>query len=58
MLPLTSLAGAAPVLTSCGGDSTGPSGCCKICTTGKPCGDTCIERTKSCDKGPGCACQG
>jgi len=32
--------------------------CCKICTTGKACGDTCIARDKACHVGPGCACDG
>jgi hypothetical protein len=32
--------------------------CCKICTTGKACGDTCISRRYTCHKGPGCACDG
>ena len=30
--------------------------CCKICTKGIPCGDTCISASKTCRKGPGCAC--
>ncbi len=30
--------------------------CCKRCSAGKPCGDSCISRSKSCNKGPGCAC--
>lgn len=30
--------------------------CCKICTTGKACGDTCISRSYTCHVGPGCAC--
>jgi len=34
------------------------SGCCKICTTGKACGDTCIARNKTCHVGSGCACNG
>jgi beta-lactamase superfamily II metal-dependent hydrolase len=33
-----------------------PSGCCKVCTTGKPCGDSCISSTLTCHVGPGCAC--
>lgn len=33
-----------------------PSGCCKICTTGKACGNSCISRSYTCHKGPGCAC--
>ncbi|CAG0988154.1 hypothetical protein PLCT2_02309 [Planctomycetaceae bacterium] len=38
--------------------SSGSRGCCKICTTGKACGDSCISRNKTCHKGPGCACNG
>lgn len=34
------------------------TGCCKICTTGKACGDSCISRNYTCHKGPGCACNG
>lgn len=50
--------GSAVPLTSCS-DSTGPGGeCCKICREGKACGDTCIERSKSCNVGRGCACDG
>jgi hypothetical protein len=30
--------------------------CCKHCTTGQPCGDTCISRTNTCHVGGGCAC--
>lgn len=32
--------------------------CCRICTQGKACGDTCIARDKICHVGPGCACDG
>jgi len=32
------------------------SGCCRYCTRGKPCGDTCIAAHLNCDRGPGCAC--
>lgn len=32
--------------------------CCKICTTGKACGDTCISRDKICHVGHECACDG
>ena len=31
-------------------------GCCKRCSKGKPCGDSCIARNRTCNKGPGCAC--
>ncbi|MBA2672034.1 MAG: thermonuclease family protein [Gemmatimonadetes bacterium] len=30
--------------------------CCKVCSTGKACGDSCISRGKNCNKGRGCAC--
>jgi hypothetical protein len=30
--------------------------CCKVCTKGKPCGDTCIAQDKVCHVRPGCAC--
>ena len=33
-----------------------PAACCKVCTKGKPCGDTCIAQDKTCHVGPGCAC--
>ena len=32
--------------------------CCKVCRKGKACGDSCISRSYSCHKGPGCACDG
>lgn len=34
-----------------------PSTCCKICRKGKPCGDSCISRAKTCFEPKGCACQ-
>ena len=30
--------------------------CCKICRKGKACGNSCIRRTYTCQKAPGCAC--
>jgi len=30
--------------------------CCKYCSKGKACGDSCISRSYTCHKGPGCAC--
>ena len=30
--------------------------CCRICSTGKACGDSCIARSLTCHKGFGCAC--
>lgn len=32
--------------------------CCKVCTKGKACGNSCIARWKTCHKGRGCACNG
>lgn len=32
--------------------------CCKHCTTGKACGDTCIPQSSTCHQPPGCACNG
>ena len=32
--------------------------CCKICRTGKACGNTCIARNKTCRQPPGCPCNG
>lgn len=30
--------------------------CCKHCTKGKPCGNSCIDSKKTCRTAPGCAC--
>jgi len=30
--------------------------CCRTCSSGKPCGDSCIARTATCRQPPGCAC--
>jgi hypothetical protein len=32
------------------------SSCCKVCSKGKACGNSCISRSKNCHKGRGCAC--
>lgn len=32
--------------------------CCKVCTRGKACGDTCISKSRACHVGAGCACDG
>ena len=31
-------------------------GCCKHCTSGQPCGDSCISSSYTCHQPPGCAC--
>lgn len=33
-------------------------GCCKVCTTGCACGNSCISCSYNCTKPPGCACDG
>ena len=30
--------------------------CCRVCSAGEPCGDSCISRTSTCRQPPGCAC--
>ena len=32
--------------------------CCKRCSKGKACGNSCISRSYQCHKGVGCACDG
>ncbi|MBC76126.1 MAG: hypothetical protein CME64_08930 [Halobacteriovoraceae bacterium] len=32
--------------------------CCRVCSVGKACGDSCISRNETCHKGAGCACDG
>lgn len=38
------------------GDTPPASACCRVCKSGKPCGDACIASDKTCRKPPGCAC--
>ncbi len=33
-------------------------GCCRVCRTGKACGNSCINRNYTCHQPPGCACNG
>ena len=42
----------------CGSAAVAAGGCCKRCSAGKACGDSCISRDKICHKGKGCACNG
>lgn len=35
-----------------------PMACCRICTTGKACGNSCINRQLECHQPTGCACDG
>lgn len=51
------------LVASCATAAPGPATaasqqCCKVCTKGKACGNTCIARDKKCHKGAGCACNG
>ena len=64
------VAGSAPTFSECTSDSLltsntfvsiadplSPSqACCKVCSKGQACGDSCIARTSTCHKPPGCAC--
>src|SRR5204863_437811 len=52
-LPLLALS-ASTQLSACT-DSTAPNGCCKICKTGKACGDSCIAKSDTCNKGVVCS---
>lgn len=45
-------------LVGCSSGSSSSSGCCKVCTQGKACGDTCISNSYNCNTPPGCACNG
>jgi hypothetical protein len=49
-----------PSLGPCAPGSAAAQGryCCKVCSKGKACGDSCIARWKTCHKGRGCACNG
>ena len=44
-------------LLSCDG-LTGSTSCCRVCRTGKACGDSCISRDRTCRQPRGCACNG
>lgn len=55
-VPLVCVSASMPVLQGCGGGDG--DACCKHCSTGKACGDTCIEKTDTCHKVGGCACNG
>jgi len=45
-------------LTGGGAVHSTATACCKICSVGKACGNTCISRNKACHVGQGCACDG
>lgn len=37
-------------------DAQVAASCCKICSKGKACGNSCISRSKQCHQPRGCAC--
>ena len=39
-------------------EGTAGGKCCKICTNGKACGDSCIASNQTCNRTGGCACNG
>lgn len=51
------LSSSTPLLSACDSTPT-DGGCCRVCRTGKACGNSCIERSRTCHQGPGCACNG
>ena len=54
--PLACVSASMPIVQGCGGGGSGDA-CCKHCSTGKPCGDTCIAVTDTCHTTGGCACK-
>jgi hypothetical protein len=52
LLATCSLSGLARAKGSC----IPRAACCRICDKGKACGDACISRAFTCQKGRGCAC--
>ncbi len=57
-LPLSSAASDAgePIPTDDAPSCIPADKCCKVCSAGKACGNSCIQATKTCHKGRGCAC--
>ncbi len=59
LLPLLAvlfLTSSAPSASACEIGPSGVSRCCKVCSRGKACGNSCIARNRTCHKGRGCAC--
>ncbi len=55
---LSGISGNPVVFTATGTSPTTIGSCCRRCTTGKPCGDTCIALSSTCRTIGGCACYG
>lgn len=53
---LSALRQAPAAASTCSAPVRVAQACCKYCSKGKPCGDSCISRAKQCHKGQGCAC--
>lgn len=50
-----------PTVIPAAASTTAPTAapkCCRICKSGKACGDSCISKDSTCHKAPGCACNG
>ena len=54
LMAAASMAGASPLC----GTAWAQQGCCKVCSKGKACGNSCIAKDRKCTKGKGCACNG
>lgn len=55
---LTPLPTLAPLPTSTVRPDTSGGSCCRVCRTGKACGDSCINVNYTCRQPAGCACNG
>ena len=62
LLPLSLLTAAGPTTETgappvCRVEEDGTArACCRVCTRGKACGNSCISASYTCRRGPGCAC--
>ena len=65
-IPCSSQANAPPFAERAATEAPAPSAppttcisadkCCRVCSAGKACGNSCIQATKTCHKGRGSAC--
>lgn len=54
-------AGSLGLIAACGDDTeptTYSNPCCRVCKSGKACGDGCIAASSNCSKPSGCSCNG
>ena len=58
LIALAALPAAAGLFAAPPAPAAAPKPCCRVCTTGKACGNTCISRNLTCRQPPGCACNG